>query len=221
MEDKSIRLRAKRKYIKVTFPNGKTFCYANVTNTFIAVLKEIGSERFSEIKLELGHLPLISQKINSKYKAWMKPIGEGWYVNTQSDTNQKYIQLRSISDSLSLNLNIEIGEDLEKQKYPNNSRNRKAKEKLLVRFSDGEYVGNENAVDTFLECLWKMDVEAIMRKGIEIGGSPLISTSKLTSRHIQVGSNRWVKVPNSTRDKAKALRILALHLKYEIEITIL
>ena len=209
MEDESTRLRAKRKYIKVTFPNGKTFCYANVTNTFIAVLKEIGVERFPEIKLELGHLPLISQNVHSKYKAWMKLIVEGWYVNTQSDTNQKYIQLRSISDSLNLNLNIEIGEDLEKQKDPNNSRNRKAKEKLLVKFSDGEYIGNENAVDTFLECLWKMDMETIMRKGVEIGGNPLISTSKLTSRYIQVGSNRWDNVQNSTREKAKALRIIA------------
>ena len=164
---------------------------------------------------------MITQELYPKYKKWMKPICDGWYVNTQSNTEQKYLQLRSINDSLDLKLAIEIGEEFEKQKPSNNSCGKKPKEKLLVKFADGEYVAHDNGVDTFLECLWKMDIDTIMRKGLEWGGKPLITSYKASDRHIQVGPNQWANIPNSTRDKAKVLRILALHLKYEIDITIL
>ena len=43
----------------------------------------------------------------------MRHITDGWYVNIQSDTQQKYLQLRSINEILKLNLKIEIGTDLQ------------------------------------------------------------------------------------------------------------
>ena len=52
------------------------------------------------------HLPLISQEIYPRFKEWMKPIGEGWYVNTQSDSDQKYMQLVSIKQQLGLDWKI-------------------------------------------------------------------------------------------------------------------
>lgn len=217
----TLRQRAKRKLIRVTFPNGKMICYGNVTDTFIDVLREIGPERFSEIKLELCHLPMLTREIYPRYKEWIKPVCDGWYVNAQSNTDQKYMQLRSISDSLNLGLNVEIGVDFEKQDNPNKVRGQKSNDKLLVRFADGEYIANQNTLDTFLECLWKMGIDDIMRKELEWAGNPLITSYQVSKRQVQVDTNRWATIPNTTKDKAKLLRVLAAHLKFNVEITVI
>ena len=216
-----MRQRAKRKLIRVTFPDGEVFCYGNVTDTFIAVLCKIGPERFSEVKLELCHLPLLTREIYPRYKEWMKPVCDGWYFNAQSNTDQKYLQLRSINDSMNLGLVIEIGEDFEKQDNPDKAYGKRAKDRLIVKFSDGEYIANNSALDTFLECLWKMGIDDIMRKGIEWTGKPLITSYQASKRQVQVDTSRWTTIPATTKDKAKLLRVLAIHLKFNIEITII
>lgn len=221
MASDSLRQRAKRKLIRVTFPDGKVICYGNVISTFIAVLCEIGSDRFPEINLELCHLPLLAREVYPRYKAWIKPVCDGWYVNTQSDTGQKYLQLRAISDSLDLGLDVEIGEDFEKQDDPNKSRGTKSKDSLLVIFPDGEYIANQNPIDTFLQCLWKIGIEVIMRKGIEWSGNPLITSYQANNRQVQVDANRWATIPNTTKEKAKLLKVIALHLRLDIEIMVI
>ena len=81
MKDEQIRTRSKKKLIRVTFPDGEVICYNNATSTMIAALKKIGSDKFPAINLELCHLPLLSKEIYPKYKEWMKPVGDGWYLN--------------------------------------------------------------------------------------------------------------------------------------------
>lgn len=216
-----LRQRAKRKKIRVTFPDGKAICHGNVTDTLLAVLCEIGSDRFPEINLELCHLPILSKEIYPRYKNWMKPVCDGWYLNTQSDTDMKYIQLRSINDSLQLGLVVEIGYDFETTKKADKTKRTRTKDNLLVRFPDGEYIANPNSMDTYLGCLWKIGIEEIKRKGIECGGNPLVTTFKATNKHFQVDVDRWAIVPGTTRDRAKMLRILATHFKLNLEITII
>lgn len=220
MEDESLRQRARRKSIRVTFPDGKMICYANVTETFIAVLKEIGSDRFPEIKLEAGHLPILSQEAYPKYKNYMKPVCDGWYLNTQSNTDQKYMQLRSISDSLNLGWLVEIGEDFIKQRNPDKIKGTRSLDKLMVVFPDGECFSNQNTIDTFLACMSKFGIEEIIRRGLEWGGNPLITRSQFTNRQVQVAEGRWVTVPTTTRERAKLLRVIAAHLRQSIEITV-
>lgn len=222
METDNLRQRAKRQKIRVTFPDGKIFCHGNVTDTFISVLCEIGSERFAEIALELCHLPLISKEVYPKYKEWMKPVCDGWYLNAQSSTEQKYIQLRSISDSLNLGLTVEIGYDFATtRKQGKTSTVKRGKEKLLVKFPDGEYVASHSPIEAYLQCLWKIGIDDIMRKGVEWSGIRLITPYQVVPSQVQVGADRWATIPTSTRDKARTLKVLAMHLKLNLEITTL
>ena len=46
MEDEIRRTRAKKKYLRVTFPNGEEICYKNATSTMIATLNKIGEDKF-------------------------------------------------------------------------------------------------------------------------------------------------------------------------------
>ncbi len=221
MENERHRVRAKKKLIRVTFPDGKVICYNNTTATMIAVLVEIGSNKFPAISLELCHLPLLSKEIYSQYKEWMKPVCDGWYLNAQSNSESKYLQLRSINEQLSLGLTIELGSDFKAENAPNKEKKSRMKDKLLVKFPDGEYVANDSALDTFLEVIWKLGIDDIMHKHLLWGGNNLITTSQIVNSQIQVGENRWVIVPGVTKDKAKLLRVIGAMLHINLEISII
>ena len=151
----------------------------------------------------------------------MKPVGEGWNLNGQSNYDNKYLQLRSISDQLSLGLIVELGTDFETQINPNKEKKSRTKDKLLVKFPDGEYVANDSALDTYLETIWKLGIDNIMRKHLTWGDKDLITTSQVAKGQVQVDERRWVMVPNMTKDKAKLLRVVAAMLHIKVEITII
>lgn len=212
------RGRAKKKLLRVTFPSGKVICYKSTTDTMVAVLQELGEDVISKIELELCHLPIVSKEIYLKYRKWMKPICDGWYINTQSNSDSKFLELKSINDQLSLNLKLELGADLDAEDKPDKEKRTKSKDKLLVKFPDGQYFANNSTLDTFLEVVWEIGIDNIKRKDLSWGGNPLITTSKMFNYQVQVDSQRWIIVPNSTRDKIKLLRVIGamLHINMEI-----
>ena len=213
------RGRAKKKFIRVTFPSGKVICYKSTTDTMVAVLQELGGGVISKIKLELCHLPLVSKEIYPKYRKWMKPICDGWYINTQSNSDSKFLQLVAINTQLSLHLIIELGDDIEADENPNKEKRTKSKDKLLVKFPDGQYFANNSALDTFLEVVWEIGIDNIKRKELSWGGNPLVTTSKMFNNQVQVDSQRWIIVPNTTKDKVKLLRVIGAMLHINMEIT--
>ena len=220
MEDEIKRTRVKKKYLRVTFPNGKIICYKNATSTMIATLNKIGEDKFPLVKLELCHLPLLSREIYPKYKNYMKPICDGWYLNAQSNSDSKFLQLKAISDQLDLGLKIELGDDFETQEEPEKEKRSKTKDKLLIKMPDGEYIANDSALETFLETVWQLGIDEIRKKELSWGGNPLITRTKIANNQVQVDSDRWIIVPNTTRDKVKLLRVIGamLHVKMEINV---
>ncbi|WP_308243463.1 hypothetical protein [uncultured Prevotella sp.] len=212
------RGRAKKKLIRVTFPNGKEICYKSATDTMVATLQELGDDIISEIKMELCHLPLLSKEVYPKYKEWMKPVCDGWYINTQSNSDSKFLQLKAINEQLTLGLTIELGDDFEAQENPNKEKRSKSRDKLLVRFPNGQYFANNSTLDTFLEVVWEIGIDEIKRKELSWGGNPLVTSSKMFNNQVQVDEQRWIIVPNTTKDKIKLLRVIGamFHLKMEI-----
>ncbi len=90
-----------------------------------------------------------------------------------------------------------------------------------MRFPDGEYVANGSALDTYLETIWKLGVDDIMRKHLSWGGKDLITTQQVANAQVQVGERRWVMVPNMTKDNAKVLRVVSAMLRINIEVTLI
>lgn len=220
MDEEVKRSRAKKKLLRVTFPNGKVICYNNATSTMIAVLNEIGEDLFSSIKLEMCHLPLLSQEIYPKYQKDMKPICEGWYLNAQSNSDTKFLQLMSINDQLHLGLKIELGAGFDTVEDPGKEKRTRSRDKLLVKMPDGEYIANNSALETFLEVVWNLGIEDIRKKKLSWCGNPLITSKKMVYNQIQIDSDRWIIVPNSTKEKVKLLRVIGamLHIKMDINI---
>lgn len=102
--------REAQKKVRVTFPDGKVICYKRVVNTFIETIKKIGPERVASLGMEVRHNPLVSREKIAMFKENSKPIDDEWYVITESDTGQKYLQLMSISSQLGLGLDIVLAD---------------------------------------------------------------------------------------------------------------
>lgn len=213
------RDRARRKLLRVTFPNGKVLCYKSTTDTMIATMQELGDGVIANIKLLSCHLPLLSKEIYPKYKEWMKPVCNGWYLNTQSNSDTKFLQLNAINEQLSLGLKIELGEDFVAQDNPNKEKRNRTKGEILVKLPDGQCFANNSITNTFLEVIRGIGIDKIKQKELTWCGKPLITTSKMFNGQVQIDNERWIIVPNTTKDKVKLLRVIGAMLRINMEIT--
>lgn len=99
-----------RQKIKVTFPDGKVIRYATVSDTFVEVVKYAGAENVRNLKINIAGDNLIVDKehINPKYEVSTKQIDDNWFCFTNINTPKKAEILKQISDSLGLDLKIDL-----------------------------------------------------------------------------------------------------------------
>lgn len=187
----------------------------------LSVLREIEECEYKNIKIKWKHLPLVSVNNYLRYEEWMKQICPGWYLNTKSTPNDKYLQLKEISRQLCLNLNVEFDFGFIAQDENKEIKLKHKDEKMLVRFPDGEYIGNKSATDTFLEVIWRLGVDEIMKKGLTWNEKNLITKAELYKGQIQVDKDRWMVIPYTTREKVKMLRVIGAMLKIKLEVNLI
>lgn len=220
MPEESFRPRSKSRTIKVTFPSGKVLCCKSATDTLVGALKEIESALYAEIGLQVCHLPLVSKERYPRFKDYMRELKDGWWVNTLSNTDQKYMQLRSISDSLSLGFKVEIGYGLEVVSEGTKAKGGKTKEKMTVRFPDGTTVGGQSPLEMFCRTIVMLGVDSVMRRQITWGSGPLLSRQQVSRRQVEIAPERWLTVPSSTKDKVKLLKVVGSHMRVALDVTI-
>lgn len=94
--------------IKVTFPNGKVINHNRVFKTLVEVVEYAGPERVEKLNIIVCYKNLILRQPHDTYPVACKPVGDGWYVNTYTNTETKCSQIQLISDALGLGLKTEI-----------------------------------------------------------------------------------------------------------------
>ncbi len=210
------RKREKRRKIRVMFPDGTVVCYTSVKQTYMETLKKIGPERLSRVDFEVCHLPLFSQHVYSLYADFMEPIGGGWYVNAIGDTRMRYAQLVSINKQLGLGLTIDWSEDLVGAKT---ARGAKPQTVLEVTFADGTVIGEENTLDTFVQCVGHLGIDNVRKLNLKHGAKDLITLRKTYRGQVQVDQDRWLLVPPVVKDRVKLLRVIGamLHVDWKID----
>ena len=97
-----------RQKIKVAFPNGRTIQPNKVLETLVEVVKYAGPEQVRDLGIIVCADNLVLKAPKPRYVKACKPVGNGWLVNTCSDTPTKYEQIKQISDDLRLNLQVEL-----------------------------------------------------------------------------------------------------------------
>lgn len=196
------------KKMRVTFPDGEVICYKRVVNTFIDTIKKIGPERVASLGLEVRHHPLVSREKIGLFKDNSRPIDDEWYVITESDTAQKYLQLMSISTQLGLGLNIEMAESFDEYEKSQRAVVRKEKAPLTVSFPDGDVFSEVVPRDTFLKAIAKIGPERLAQKGLVCLGRQIVTRFKKYPNQIEVARNQWVTIYSTTADKVKVLKYI-------------
>lgn len=216
--DEQVRQRRLRRLLRVTLPDGKVLCYKSATMTFVEALQMISTDELGEVRLKSYHLPLISREIYPRFKEWMKPIKEGWYVNVQSDSNQKYMQLVSIKQQLNLDWKIEVGANFTPSDDKVPQRKKREAQRLMVKFPDGTSICEASPVDTFVHTIEKVGIELLIHRGTLYSGKPLITSTKQFNGQIEIGEKRWLMIPPQTKDKLKTLKIISATLRLNLEV---
>lgn len=216
------RSRSKNTLIRVTFDNGESICYKKALTTFLETLKRIPTERYEEIDLTVGNCPLLSRTIMDKYKDCTKPLGKGWYVITQSDSTQKYLQLKVIISKLNLDFKIELGYDFPTINEKEFKHKKTEKQKLLIKLKDGDYIAGETTAEAYINTLERIGFEVLMRKNIMISAQlELVTRTPANKSYVEVGQKLYVYMPTSTTKKAKILNVVNAYCKAGIEVIII
>lgn len=217
--DESLRKRSHRKKLKVSFANGSVICCTTATATYLETLRTVEPERLAAVGLEIGHQNIFSRELYPKYDGWMKPLHDGWYVNMQSDTQQKYLQLKIINDKLQLGLTIEMADDFVESKRQPEAKFRRNVGGLSVIFPDGMVIKDSDSQSTFIKSARHIGLELIRRKGIQYQGKTLVATTRISNHHISV-ADKWLLVPSNTKDKAKCLISMSAIMRLGLKVTV-
>lgn len=97
-----------RTKIKVTFPDGTSVQHSPVLKTLLAVVEYAGPARVAELNIIVNRENMMSRKPYERYKVACKEVSGGWYVNTNTSTEQKFEQICHISKSFNLGLKVDL-----------------------------------------------------------------------------------------------------------------
>lgn len=93
--------------LRVTYPNGRIVEERMVYKTLIDVICTAGALKVKSLGIMLNGSNLVSDTINPRYEISQKPIGNGFFVMTCSDTNTKRSIIQQISDTFDMGLVVE------------------------------------------------------------------------------------------------------------------
>lgn len=100
--------RGKVHVLRVEFPDGTVFQDKNSSDTYAKSIKKMDPELVALVELSHAGVDVVSKELSAKYARDQKPIGDGWYVMTNSSTETKLSDLKIISEELEQGLNISL-----------------------------------------------------------------------------------------------------------------
>lgn len=92
--------------LEVYFPDGTVIREGYAAYTFFKTIDRIGPERVKNLGLKISGVDLVSRRDDLKYR--QRPVSDGYFVCTHSNTQVKKDILNEISRKLNLGLRVEI-----------------------------------------------------------------------------------------------------------------
>lgn len=168
--------RSKTHVLRVEFPDGRIFQQNIVSDTYVTVIKEIGPELVDLVGLSHAGVGVVSKTLDSKYAKYQKPIGDGWYVMTNSPTVIKGEDLQTISDELELELKISLVpiDGTENSYTLNGDNNESTRSKIRVTFPDGRTICPSKVLEALIEVVKYAGAERVRELGINCCADNLI-----------------------------------------------
>ena len=94
--------------LKITFADGHVIQEPQAAETFRKFVMEVGAERIRTLGMKQNKVPLISNTLDKKYKSSQKPVGNGWYLMTCSNTLTKKRDIERIANMFNIKIKVEI-----------------------------------------------------------------------------------------------------------------
>lgn len=220
-ETKPYRKKSPRKRLQVIFPDGVELCYTNATVTYIEALKKIGIPNILKANLQLCHLPLISKVPYEGYEDYMKPLVDGWWVNVQSDTSQKYLQLRAIRDNLNLKFDVNLlSLDSVKAESVKGKRRNISPDTFHVMFPDMTIEKGSSDQDRFLYVIDRIGPENVFYRGFMCGTKDLVTRYEKYPGQLpsKTQNGFWVTIPGSVEKKVRLLESINDKMRLGLEV---
>lgn len=168
--------RSKKYTLKVEFPDGRILQNPIVCETYAAAIKAVDPELVELIGLSHAGVGIVSKVLDPKYAKYQKPIGDGWYVMTNSSTRTKYADLQTISDELELDLKISliplkgpVETARPRIKVPEGTRSR-----IRITFPDGRIICPVKVMESLVEVVEYAGARRVHELDITCCGENLI-----------------------------------------------
>lgn len=94
--------------LRITLAGGRVIQESQAAETFRQFVMMVGPELVRSLGMTQCKVPLISNTLDSKYKRAQKPVGNGWYLMTNSNTLTKKREIEHIAKELGIKLKVEI-----------------------------------------------------------------------------------------------------------------
>lgn len=168
--------RNKTHILRVEFPDGTVLQDKNVSKTYAQAIKLIDPDLVALVNLSHAGVGVVSKTLDFRYAQYQKPIGDGWYVMTNSSTNTKCTDLQTISDELELDLKVYLvpldGSEitlLPRVEVPEGTR-----AKIRVTFPDGRVIFPSKVLEALVEVVKYAGAERVRELNINCCGDNLI-----------------------------------------------
>ena len=186
----------------------------------IEAIDKIGVERVASLGMESCHVPLVSTSVVPRYAQWTKPIKEGWYLMAQGDTDQKYMQLKSIVAQLALDVRIELGDFETMEADKTGQTGHRKKSKLCVSFPDGFAVSSCDNQKVVVATIEHIGFDKVKKTGLQFAGKQIVTPVKSYNCQTQMPTGEWLTVPPQAKDKYKMLRVISsiTHTPFDVRI---
>lgn len=99
---------APRTGLCVYLPDGSFIQEKKASETFVKAIQQAGVLKVRELGMSYSRVPLVSNTKDKKYGNTQHPVGNGFYVFTNTGTAKKKEQLDRISNALNLGWTVEI-----------------------------------------------------------------------------------------------------------------
>jgi len=227
--------------LAVIRPDGSRIERKMASDVLIDTIREIGARKVATLNLQNGSF-LTLGKPHWKDEGQLHDVGEGYYVDTHSNTPRKANALQEIFSKLNM-----PGWIVEFQKTPLNPQRTvshdghvvvkgsrqnatgpgsgSAHTNLRVVCADGRVIENQRAIDTLLEVIKLAGPRRVQSMGYRVCGFPFISSELVDNdRYLAsqkpLGEGLYALVYNSTEDKRKMIEEISnkfnLSLKVEV-----
>ena len=97
-----------RTALRVTLPDAAPIERKQAAQTLVDFVRYVGVMRVRSLGWTQNKVPFISNTKDKKYATSQRPVGDGWYVMTCSDTKTKKKQIENIAEAFGIKVKVEI-----------------------------------------------------------------------------------------------------------------